>query len=156
MCAYVEGWGLYAERLADEMGLYTSDMTRLGMLSFDALRASRLVVDSGMHHLGWGRQQAVDFMWRSTATPRSNVDNEIDRYIAWPGQALAYMIGRREIRRLRSAAEARLGALFDVRAFHGAVLSEGAVPLSVLDDVVERWIAAQAGGGADGRPVAAR
>ena len=156
VCAYVEGWGLYAERIADEMGLYTSDMTRLGMLSFDALRASRLVVDSGMHHLGWGRQQAVDFMWRSTATPRSNVDNEIDRYIAWPGQALAYMIGRREIRRLRSAAEARLGALFDVRAFHGAVLSEGAVPLSVLDDVVERWIAAQAGGGADGRPVAAR
>jgi uncharacterized protein (DUF885 family) len=156
VCAYVEGWGLYAERLADEMGLYTSDLMRLGMLSFDALRACRLVVDSGMHHLGWERQQAVDFMWRSTATNRSNVENEIDRYIAWPGQALAYMIGRREIRRLRDTAETRLGAVFDVRAFHGAVLSEGAVPLSVLEDVVERWMAAPGGGGADGRPAAAR
>ncbi len=156
VCAYVEGWGLYCERLADEMGLYTSDLMRLGMLSFDALRASRLVVDSGMHHLGWDRQRAVDFMWTSTATTRSNVNNEIDRYIAWPGQALAYMIGRQEIRRLRGAAEARLGALFDVRGFHGAVLSEGAVPLSVLAQVVDRWMAAQAGGGAEGRPVAAR
>jgi uncharacterized protein (DUF885 family) len=156
VCAYVEGWGLYAERLADEMGLYTSDLMRLGMLSFDALRACRLVVDSGMHHLGWERQRAVDFMWQSTATNRSNVENEIDRYIAWPGQALAYMIGRREIRRLRDNAEARLGGAFDVRAFHGAVLSEGAVPLSVLEDVVERWMAAQAGGGADGHPLAAR
>ena len=156
VCAYVEGRGLYAERLADEMGLYTSELMRLGMLSFDALRASRLVVDTGMHHLGWDRQRAIDFMWTSTATTRSNVNNEIDRYIAWPGQALAYMIGRQEIRRLRSAAEARLGALFDVRGFHGAVLSEGAVPLSVLAQVVDRWMVAQSGGGAEGRPVAAR
>ena len=154
VCAYVEGWGLYAERLADEMGLYTSNLMRLGMLSFDALRASRLVVDSGMHHLGWDRQRAVDFMWRSTATTGSNVNNEIDRYIAWPGQALAYMIGRQEISRLRNAAETRLGALFDVREFHGAVLSEGAVPLSVLEGVVERWKAARGGGGADRHPVA--
>ncbi len=139
VCSYVEGWGLYCERLADEMGLYTSDLQRLGMLSFDALRASRLVVDTGMHHLGWSRQQAVDFMWENTATTRANVRNEIDRYIAWPGQALAYMIGRREIRRLRTAAERQMGPRFDVRGFHGAVLSEGAVPLPVLGQLVERW-----------------
>lgn len=139
VCAYVEGWGLYCERLADEMGLYTSDLQRLGMLSFDALRACRLVVDTGMHHLGWSRQQAVDFMWQNTATTMSNVNNEIDRYIAWPGQALAYMIGRREIRRLRRESEVALGANFDLRGFHGAVLSQGAVPLSVLGQVVASW-----------------
>lgn len=136
VCAYVEGWGLYSERLADEMGLYTSDLQRLGMVSFDALRACRLVVDTGMHAFGWTRQQAVDFMWDNTATTRSNVVNEVSRYIAWPGQALAYMVGRREIVRLRASAQERLGAAFDVRGFHGAVLSGGAVPLSVLDDVV--------------------
>ena len=140
-CAYIEGWGLYAERLADEMGLYTSDAARLGMLSFDALRACRLVVDTGMHYFGWSRQRAADFMWQHTATTRANVSNEIDRYVAWPGQALAYMIGCREIRRLRSLATAKLGTRFDVRQFHGAVLGSGAVPLSVLADIVERWVA---------------
>ncbi|GII55961.1 hypothetical protein Pth03_43500 [Planotetraspora thailandica] len=140
VCGYVEGWGLYSERLADEMGLYTSDLARLGMLSFDALRACRLVVDTGMHHLGWSRQQAMDFMWDNTATTRANVRNEIDRYIAWPGQALAYMIGRREIRRLRALAEDRLGSRFDIRAFHGTVLGNGAVPLGVLDQIVAAWI----------------
>ena len=139
VCSYIEGWGLYCERLADEMGLYTSDMQRLGMLSFDALRACRLVVDTGMHHLGWSRSQAVDFMWQHTATTEANVNNEIDRYIAWPGQALAYMVGRREIRRLREAAEYQLGARFDIRAFHQAVLGSGAVPLGVLDQLVTRW-----------------
>jgi uncharacterized protein (DUF885 family) len=140
VCGYVEGWGLYSERLADEMGLYTSDLARLGMLSFDALRACRLVVDTGMHHLGWSRQQAMQFMWDNTATTQANVRNEIDRYIAWPGQALAYMIGRREIRRLRSVAENRLGSRFDLRAFHGAVLGNGAVPLGVLEQIVLGWI----------------
>ncbi|MEV6866656.1 DUF885 domain-containing protein [Streptosporangium subroseum] len=140
VCGYVEGWGLYSERLADEMGLYTSDISRLGMLSFDALRACRLVVDTGMHHLGWSRQQAMEFMWNNTATTRANVRNEIDRYISWPGQALAYMIGRREIRRLRAVAEDRLGARFDIRGFHGAVLGNGAVPLGVLDQIVTGWI----------------
>ena len=135
VCGYVEGWGLYCERLADEMGLYTSDLQRLGMLSFDALRACRLVVDTGMHHYGWSRSQAVDFMWQHTATTQANVQNEIDRYIAWPGQALAYMVGRREIRRLRGAAEHRLGARFDIRAFHQVVLGSGAVPLGVLDQL---------------------
>jgi uncharacterized protein (DUF885 family) len=142
VCGYVEGWGLYCERLADEMGLYTSDLQRLGMLSFDALRACRLVVDTGMHHYGWSRAQAADFMWQHTATTRANVRNEIDRYIGWPGQALAYMVGCREIRRLRRVAERQLGARFDIRAFHGAVLGSGAVPLGVLEQVVTRWAAA--------------
>jgi uncharacterized protein (DUF885 family) len=139
VCGYVEGWGLYCERLADEMSLYTSDLQRLGMLSFDALRACRLVVDTGMHHYGWSRSRALDFMWQHTATTQANVQNEIDRYIAWPGQALAYMVGRREIRRLRAAAEHRLGARFDIRSFHQAVLGNGAVPLGVLDQLVTRW-----------------
>jgi uncharacterized protein (DUF885 family) len=139
VCGYVEGWGLYCERLADEMGLYTSDLQRLGMLSFDALRACRLVVDTGMHHYGWSRSQAVDFMWRNTATTQANVRNEINRYIGWPGQALAYMIGRREIQRLRTAAELALGPDFDIRAFHGTVLGNGAVPLGVLEQLVTAW-----------------
>ena len=139
VCGYVEGWGLYCERLADEMGLYTSDLQRLGMLSFDALRACRLVVDTGMHHYGWSRAEAADFMWRNTATTQANVRNEIDRYIGWPGQALAYMVGRREIQRLRGLAESSLGADFDIRSFHGAVLGNGAVPLGVLEQVVTRW-----------------
>jgi uncharacterized protein (DUF885 family) len=145
VCGYVEGWGLYCERLADEMGLYTSDLQRLGMLSFDALRACRLVVDTGMHHYGWSRSQAVDFMWRNTATTQANVRNEVDRYIGWPGQALAYMVGRREIRRLREQAERQLGARFDIRAFHGTVLGNGAVPLGVLDQLVTEWSGATAG-----------
>ena len=140
VCGYIEGWGLYSERLADEMGLYTSDLQRLGMVSFEALRACRLVVDTGMHHLGWTRQQARDYMWSNTATPLANVSNEIDRYIAWPGQALAYMVGCREIRRLRATAEQRLGARFDIRGFHGAVLSNGAVPLGVLEGILLTWI----------------
>lgn len=140
VCGYVEGWGLYSERLADEMGLYTSDVARLGMLSGDALRACRLVVDTGMHHLGWSRDRARQYMWDNTATTAANVRNEIDRYISWPGQALAYMIGRREISRLRALAEQRLGADFDIRGFHGAVLGNGAVPLDVLEQIVLQWI----------------
>jgi uncharacterized protein (DUF885 family) len=143
LCGFIEGWGLYSERLADEMGLYTSDLARLGMLSFDSLRACRLVVDTGMHFYGWSRQRAVDFMWSHTATTASNVANEIDRYIGWPGQALAYMIGRLEIGRLREAAKDRLGDAFDVRDFHGVVLGNGAVPLDVLASTVERWITQQ-------------
>jgi uncharacterized protein (DUF885 family) len=139
VCGYVEGWGLYCERLADEMGLYTSDLQRLGMLSFDSLRACRLVVDTGMHHYGWSRSQAMDFMWSNTATTRANVRNEIDRYIGWPGQALAYMVGRQEIQRLRAEAESQLGPDFDIRAFHGTVLGNGAVPLGVLEQLVTTW-----------------
>jgi uncharacterized protein (DUF885 family) len=144
LCAYVEGWGLYCERLADEMGLYTSDVARLGMLSFDSLRACRLVVDTGMHHFGWSRRRAVQYMWDNTATTAANISNEVNRYIGWPGQALAYMVGRREICRIRDRAEQRLGAAFDIRGFHGAVLGSGPVPLGVLEDLVDRWVAGAA------------
>lgn len=137
--AYVEGWGLYCERLADEMGLYSSDVQRLGMLSFDALRACRLVVDTGMHHYGWSRTKAIEFMRANTATTEANIANEIDRYIAWPGQATGYLIGRRELVRIRAEARRRLGAAFDVKAFHAEVLGHGALPLDVLADVVAAW-----------------
>ncbi|MEP7040724.1 MAG: DUF885 domain-containing protein [Chloroflexota bacterium] len=130
--AFVEGWGLYAERLSDEMGLYSSDLDRIGMLSYDAWRASRLVVDTGMHALGWSRGRAIEFMTAHTALGLNNIANEVDRYIGWPGQALAYKIGQLEIRRLRSEAETALGAAFDIRRFHDAVLGHGALPLSVL------------------------
>lgn len=140
LCGYIEGWGLYSERLADDMGLYTSELQRLGMVSFEALRACRLVVDTGMHYFGWPRQRAVEYMWNNTATTMANVENEIQRYISWPGQALAYMIGCRAIRRLRALAEERLQARFDIRGFHGAVLSNGAVPLGVLEGIVLAWM----------------
>jgi uncharacterized protein (DUF885 family) len=144
LCAFNEGWGLYAERLADEIGLYSSPVARLGMLSFAALRACRLVVDTGMHHLGWSRQQAIDFMTEHTATTPANVRNEIDRYIAWPGQALAYVTGKREIVRLRERARHALGPRFDLRRFHHAVLRNGAIPLTLLDDEIERWTTTEA------------
>jgi uncharacterized protein (DUF885 family) len=134
--AFVEGWGLYSERFADEMGLYSGDLDRIGMLSYDAWRASRLVVDTGMHALAWSRGQAIEFMTSHTALGLNNIANEVDRYIGWPGQALAYKIGQLEIRRLRAEAEAALGAAFDIRRFHDAVLGHGALPLSVLRDSV--------------------
>ncbi|MFI6478857.1 DUF885 domain-containing protein [Nonomuraea sp. NPDC050663] len=140
--AFGEGWGLYTERLTDEMGLYSGDLTRLGMLSFDAWRACRLVVDTGMHHLGWSRERAVQFMRDNSAASESNINNEIDRYIAWPGQALAYMIGRLRILELRSYAEAELGERFDVKEFHHRVLSSGSVPLDTLGQIIEEWVAA--------------
>jgi len=144
LCAFNEGWGLYAERLADEIGLYSSEIARLGMLSFASLRACRLVVDTGMHHLGWSRQQAIDFMYSRTASTRDNVRNEVDRYIAWPGQALAYVTGKREIVRLRERAQQILGSRFDLRRFHHAALRNGAIPLTVLDGEIERWTATEA------------
>ena len=130
--AYVEGWALYTERLADEMGLYSGDLDRIGMLSFDAWRACRLVVDTGMHALGWSRQQAIDFMLGHTALAENNIANEVDRYIGWPGQALAYKVGQLEILALRRAAEAALGSGFDIRRFHDAVLGHGPLPLATL------------------------
>jgi uncharacterized protein (DUF885 family) len=144
LCAFNEGWGLYAERLADEIGLYSSEIARLGMLSFASLRACRLVVDTGMHHLGWSRQQAIDFMYSRTASTRDNVRNEVDRYIAWPGQALAYVTGKREIVRLRERAQQILGPRFDLRRFHHVALRNGAIPLTVLDGEIERWTATEA------------
>jgi uncharacterized protein (DUF885 family) len=136
--AYAEGWGLYAERLADEMGLYSDDLARLGMLSEDSMRAARLVVDTGLHAKGWSRQQVVDYLLANTATPPVEVEMETDRYIAAPGQALAYMVGRLEIQRLRAESQQRLGDSFDIRAFHDTVLGSGALPLTVLAEVLER------------------
>jgi len=138
--AFAEGWGLYTERLADEMGLYSSELDRFGILSFDAWRACRLVVDTGMHALGWTRDQAIDFMRAHTALGDNNIANEVDRYIAWPAQALAYKIGQHEILRLRAMAESRLGPRFDIRAFHDAVLGSGAVGLLTLAGIVGAWI----------------
>jgi uncharacterized protein (DUF885 family) len=142
--AFAEGWALYTERLADEMGLYTSDLDRFGILSFDAWRACRLVVDTGMHALGWTRDDALDFMRAHTALGENNIANEVDRYIAWPGQALAYKIGQHEILRLRALAESRLGPRFDIRAFHDTILGSGAVGLATLAGIVEDWLAGQA------------
>lgn len=138
-CSFNEGWGLYSEQFAEEIGLYSSDVDLLGMLSFSALRACRLVVDTGIHHLGWSREKAIDFMWQNTATTRSHVRNEVDRYIAWPGQALSYVIGKREILRLREGARSELGERFSIADFHGAVLENGAVPMTVLRQHIYRW-----------------
>jgi uncharacterized protein (DUF885 family) len=137
--AFIEGWGLYSERLGDEMGLYSSDLDRIGILSFDSWRACRLVVDSGMHAMGWTREQAIDFMIENTALAKNNIVNEVDRYITWPGQALAYKTGQLEIMGLRRGAESSLGSKFDVRTFHDALLDNGAVPLQVLRQVIRAY-----------------
>ena len=137
---YAEGWGLYTERLADEMGLYTDDLARMGILSFDSWRAGRLVVDTGIHTLGWSRQEAIDYLAANSPQAVNNIENEVDRYIGWPGQALAYKIGQREIFRLRSEAQRRLGDRFDIKDFHDVVLGSGLVPLPILGELVEEWI----------------
>jgi uncharacterized protein (DUF885 family) len=139
--AYVEGWGLYTERLSVEMGLIPDGVARLGVASYDAWRACRLVVDTGMHALGWTRDEAIAFMLEHTALAENNVVNEVDRYLAIPGQALAYKLGQREILRLREEARSALGAVFDIRSFHDAVLVQGAVGLGTLARIVEDWIA---------------
>lgn len=143
--AFVEGWGLYSERLSDEMGLYSGDLDRLGMLSFEAWRAARLVTDSGMHALGWSRERALEYMLANTALTPLDAANEIDRYIVWPGQALAYKIGQLEILRLRERARERLGDRFDLRGFHDVVLGSGAVTLPILRRQVEAWVEERAG-----------
>ncbi|HEY4606467.1 MAG TPA: DUF885 domain-containing protein [Acidimicrobiia bacterium] len=138
--AHTEGWGLYAERLADEMGLYSSDVDRLGMLSADGWRAGRLVVDTGIHALGWTRDQAINWLLKWTPIGRLTVEQEVDRYIGMPGQALSYKMGQLEIMRLRSEAERRLGPGFDIKGFHDTLLTSGAMTLPLLADVVESWI----------------
>jgi uncharacterized protein (DUF885 family) len=138
--AFVEGWGLYAERLGLEAGFYSEPYSDFGRLSYEMWRACRLVVDTGMHYLGWTREQAIDFMASHTALTLHNIRAEVDRYIAWPGQALAYKTGELKIRELRSRAEHELGPKFDVREFHDVVLGSGSVPLDVLHDNVVRWI----------------
>ncbi len=138
--AFVEGWGLYAERLADELGLYTDDLSRAGMLSFDLWRAGRLVVDTGLHAKGWTRQEAVDFLLANTPQAENNIVNEVDRYVTWPGQALAYKTGQLAIRDARARAEVALGDDFELSAFHDLVLGAGALPLSVMDARIDAWI----------------
>ncbi len=137
---YGEGWALYVERLADEMGLYTDDIDRLGMLSNESLRASRLVVDSGMHAFHWTRQQAVDYLSSHTATDKHIIEGEIDRYIMLPAQANSYMIGKMEIESLRDLAKNKLGNKFDIRKFHNQVLKNGTVSLSILRVQIQQWL----------------
>lgn len=140
-----EGWALYSERLAEEMGLYSSDLDRIGDLGGgQALRAARLVVDPGLHVLGWSRDRAIEYMLAHVPESRDYIESEVDRYIADPGQATAYMIGRIEIERLRHEAERRLGSRFDIREFHDRVLENGAVPLPLLRSHIEGWIASKA------------
>ncbi|MEE3204420.1 MAG: DUF885 domain-containing protein, partial [Candidatus Neomarinimicrobiota bacterium] len=138
--AFVEGWGLYAEKLGEEMGFYTEPYSKFGQLTYEMWRACRLVVDTGMHARGWSRQQAIEFMLANTAKTENDVIVEIDRYIAWPGQALAYKIGELKIRELRRRAEAEMGANFNIRDFHDVVLGSGAVPLNILEKQVDDYI----------------
>lgn len=142
--AFVEGWALYAESLGEEIGMYKDPYSKFGQLSYEMWRAVRLVVDTGMHSMGWTRQQAIDYFRENTGKTDQDVISEIDRYIVWPGQALAYKIGQLKIRELRKEAESRLGAKFDERKFHDAVLENGALPLSVLEARMKLWLDSQA------------
>lgn len=141
LSGFGEGWALYTERLAEEMDLYTSDVARVGWLASEAHRAARLVVDSGMHALGWTRQESIDYLTQHTTLTPNQAAAETDRYIAVPGQATSYMMGALEIRQLRREAEETLGDAFDIRAFHDVVLEDGTIPLNMLRDKVERWMA---------------
>ncbi len=161
--AYGEGWGLYSEYLGKEMGIYDTPYKRFGFLTYQMWRACRLVVDTGIHHMGWSRQKAIDYMLDNTALSKREVANEVDRYISWPGQALSYELGYLEIRRLRAKAAKALGDKFDLRHFHDTVLSTGSVPLPVLRQRIDRFIAeggpepdwpchCKDGGDTDGKP----
>jgi len=138
--AFVEGWALYAERLGEDMGFYKDPYSKYGQLSYEMWRAVRLVVDTGMHQFGWSRDKAIDYMMANLPKSRLETEVEIDRYITWPGQALAYKVGEMKIRELRSRAKAELGEKFDVREFHDEVLKNGALPLDVLDKSIEGWM----------------
>jgi uncharacterized protein (DUF885 family) len=144
---YGEGWALYSERLADELGLYPTPLDRIGLYSDQIARASRLVIDSGLHTMGWTRQQAVDYMMANSGWAPVDIQNEIDRYISWPAQATSYMLGMIEIRRLRTLAEETLGDNFDLRAFHDRVVGMGGITLPMLEESIEVWIAEQQSGG---------
>lgn len=139
----MEGWGLYSERIGIEMGLYDTPEKEMGRLSYEMWRACRLVVDTGIHSKGWTKEQAVQFMLDNTALSAANIDAEVNRYISWPAQALGYKLGEIKIRELRARAEKTLGAKFDLKGFHDAVLAQGAVPLDVLDAQINSWIAAE-------------
>jgi len=140
---FVEGWGLYSERLGLEVGFYQTPYTNFGRLSYEMWRACRLVVDTGLHSKGWTRKQAIDYMQANSGLSMNNITSEVDRYISWPGQALAYKTGELKIRELRAKAETALGANFDVRTFHDKILENGAVPLSVLEKMIDDWLKQQ-------------
>lgn len=138
--AFVEGWGLYSERLPKDVGFYNDPYSEFGRLTFEAWRACRLVVDPGIHYFGWTREQAIAFMRANTGLSDLNIESEVDRYIAWPGQATAYKVGQLQILSLRKMAEDALGPRFDIRAFHDELLSDGALPLDLLEKKMKRWI----------------
>ena len=142
--AFVEGWGLYAESLGEELGLYKDPYSKFGQLTYEMWRAVRLVVDTGMHSMGWTRQQAIDFFRENTSKTDQDITVEVDRYIVWPGQALAYKVGQLKIRELRTRSEKALGKEFNVRAFHDSVLEQGSVPLDLLEVHVDSWLKQQA------------
>jgi uncharacterized protein (DUF885 family) len=151
--AFVEGWALYAERLGIEMGFFADDpYADFGRLLYEMWRATRLVVDTGIHAFGWPRQRAIDYMKANTALSELNIVREVDRYIDWPGQACGYKVGELRIRAMRARAEQALGDAFDVRAFHDAVLGAGAIPLDVLDARIDAWIAARKAQSASAQP----
>jgi len=139
--AFVEGWGLYAESLGGDLGLYEDPYSKFGQLTYEVWRAIRLVVDTGMHDMGWTRQQAIDYFKANAAKTEHDIEVEVDRYIVWPGQALAYKLGELKIKELRAYTEKELGPRFDVRAFHDHVLGNGALPLDLLEKNVKAWVA---------------
>jgi len=141
--AFGEGWGLYSEKLGEEMGIYTTPYEKFGRLTYEMWRACRLVVDTGMHYKGWTREQAEACFFENSALAAHNIKTEVERYISWPGQALAYKIGELKIVELRERAEAALGERFSIRDFHDAVLLDGGVPLTILEAKIDRWIAEQ-------------
>jgi uncharacterized protein (DUF885 family) len=143
--AFVEGWALYAESLGGEMGFYADPYSKFGQLTYEMWRAVRLVVDTGLHSMGWTRDQAIDFFRSNAAKADQDIIVEVDRYIVWPGQALGYKIGQLKIRELRTSAESQLGSRFAVRQFHDVVLEQGAVPLDVLERQVGAWVAKSRG-----------
>ena len=144
--AYTEGWGLYSERLANEMGVYKDPYSRFGMLSLQVWRAIRLVLDTGIHSKKWTREQAIAYFKANSSVSDTDIAREVDRYFNWPGQATSYMIGQLKIAELRKRAQDQLGAKFDIRDFHEAVLSQGSLPLDILEEQVNRYIAAKKAG----------
>ena len=138
--AFVEGWGLYAESLGTEMGLYEDPYSKFGQLTYEMWRAVRLVIDTGIHHKGWSRVQAIEYFRNNTAKSQHDIEVEVDRYIVWPGQALAYKIGELKLRALRNYAREKLGDDFNIRDFHDHVLEAGALPLDILEGRIHHWV----------------